>query len=1085
MIKYNNNTIYDWYFDTSNLIKVYRNNAVCYYKVISSGDTPTFDVCYAVVDDISQYQETEFEDVFDKATEKWYKLNNLNQYEEYGVYGEGRNITYYEGKLTIDDGYEYEWNGSSWTNLGEVSGSSRVPQGYIELTYVETPKESSNKFIIPYEKQPYYKYSFEFTPINFWSSSYYAKLCEDEKDDSFFHIFKLDNGWGTQFYRFENFYQNYNFDTRSGRPMAGEYTVYEGVRSKMSFNLSGYTLGQGAIISVENEGYETFTGVSTTIVSSTYNPTYGVDDLYMFCGSENTYGKTPNMKFHNFKIETSGGTAVYDYLPCKRESDDKVGIYDVVHNEFYSPSAFTLTAGDEASHTEYPMYYSEKSDPLDNLTFNTMEAAEEYAYNNCVYDGMKAIINGDRYYFDSTDENGWVKVTEYYKVEDVTPNGASGWTIANSATYNPDSSYYDDFDLETTSTSNSYKIAKVTIFGYDHFTYYLRTYHGYSASYGYAMATNVDEVSTPPSTMSYNSSSAITNTYYWSKYPKSAVNLSNYRRVTYNNLDKTVEHTFYVVFYGRTYSSYKGDATILIPKDQTNENWEQVTFSASSNVASTQKNLYIDNNYSTSGGTQYFYYRWMVGLPSGSHTSYTNYSNYEYCPNVTSSTFTSVAGEQRQVNFAYNGTASKTLSFRLTDGSNVLTPSDTVYYNMTYYNSCGVSSSSSNVTFPRSQNVKVGGRFRFADSSNRHYIYGYSPNISLNTDYYVDNYQSTFDITYTKLSEEAVTITYTTYDPSDVEVPAFKTDITYPYSGGTTSSTTLTSFDVPYTYSYSVSPASNKYSAATQTFTAGQASRTVTFILYPNNREFASVADMEAYAYAWEGMKASVNGTDYKYTNGEWVEQTYTQYEYIMSETGSKQYTYNTLFYPTTAHTIEIRLELTGQSLDWGRILGWSDCNCDSGNNSAGQFRFCTVTNGYQIVVRAGATGGINYRPTIGTGLPLTVRLPLSATSGTYNSGGTDKTLNYNYNSSFPNNLPYIVPLHFFTFGFSGDPRYAANCKIYYVKIFEGNTLVKHYVPSDSDGSPCFYEKVNGEYITNTYSGSSGGTCTLGPEINT
>lgn len=224
--------------------------------------------------------------------------------------------------------------------------------------------------------------------------------------------------------------------------------------------------------------------------------------------------------------------------------------------------------------------------------------------------------------------------------------------------------------------------------------------------------------------MSYNSSSAITNTYYWNKSPKSDVNLSNYRRVTYNNLDKTVEHTFYVYFYGRTYRSYVGNATILIPKEQTNENWEQVTFSASSNVASSQKSLYIDNNNST---TSYWYYRWMIGLPSGSHTSYTNYSNYDYCPNVTSSTFTSVAGEQRQVNFTYDGTTSKSLSFRLVDGSgNVLTPSDTVYYTMTLVNSCNVSLSSPNLTFPRNQYVKVGGHFYFTNSSNRHYIYGYS-----------------------------------------------------------------------------------------------------------------------------------------------------------------------------------------------------------------------------------------------------------------------------------------------------------------------------------------------------------------------
>ena len=122
MIYYNSNTINDWNFGDDNIKKVYRNGVVCYYK-ITSGESPTpvQEPCFAVVDDITQYSETEFEDVYDKATEKWYKLNNFNQYEEYGIYGDGRNITYYEGKLTIDGDYEYEWNGSSWVNLGEVT----------------------------------------------------------------------------------------------------------------------------------------------------------------------------------------------------------------------------------------------------------------------------------------------------------------------------------------------------------------------------------------------------------------------------------------------------------------------------------------------------------------------------------------------------------------------------------------------------------------------------------------------------------------------------------------------------------------------------------------------------------------------------------------------------------------------------------------------------------------------------------------------------------------------------------------------------------------------------------------------------
>lgn len=120
MAKYKNTDINRLYNDGSELIKVYYKNAVCYYKVY----TPTEQTpCFAVVDDISSYTDRDFENVYNNADNKWYKLNNLNAYEEYGVYGSGRTITTYEGKLTVDGDYEYQYSGGSWVNVGEVSGS--------------------------------------------------------------------------------------------------------------------------------------------------------------------------------------------------------------------------------------------------------------------------------------------------------------------------------------------------------------------------------------------------------------------------------------------------------------------------------------------------------------------------------------------------------------------------------------------------------------------------------------------------------------------------------------------------------------------------------------------------------------------------------------------------------------------------------------------------------------------------------------------------------------------------------------------------------------------------------------------------
>ena len=1071
MIKYNSNTINDWNFGTSNLIKVYRNNAIVFYKVSGESPTPEYKVCFAVVDDISQYQETEFDNVFDKATDKWYKLNNLNEYEEYGVYGSGKNITYYDGKLTIDDGYEYEWNGSSWVNVGEVTGSTAsLPDVPFVLNY-NAKQYNASTHTIPYTEGA-------LNAINAVITGNTQNII-DHHENGYIQL------TGSTSAAIRALVGTTNFSRSSSNP-------------NITIICKAYTPGsstEGNILSNRNQSYNwmyrhkstqlRFHGNSeqgSIAVSNTEPNTCSIriDSSRLLKYNNWTQNTTSTVSNFDYGSDSNGGALFSGYYSSSGEYWKGVfyWIYMSLNTLTDEQVQQVIDYNEEGGgQSEYPKYYSEKSDPLDDLTFNTLDEAQTYAYNNCVYDGMKATIGTDRYYFDSEDENGWVKILEYYKVEDVTPSsyGGSGWTISGSSTYNPDSSYYDDFDLETTSTSSSYKIAKVTIYGYDHFTYYLRT-SGFS-NWCYVVATNVDEIQTPPSSMGYTSQSAITNTFNWSKSPKSAVNLSNYRRVTYNNLDKTVKHTFYVYFYGQTYSSYVGNATILIPKEQTNENWEQVTFSASSNVASYQKYLYIDNNYSTNGGTSYWYYRWMIGLPSGSHSSYVSYSNYDYCPNVTSSTFTSVAGEQRQVNFTYDYVSNKTLSFRLTDGSNVLTPSDTVYYNMGYYNSCGVSSSSSNVTFPRSQNVKVGGSFSFNNSSNRHYIYGYQPP-TLGTRYYVDNYQSTFDITYTKLSEEVVAITYTTYDPSDVEVPAFKTDITYPYNGGTTSSTTLTSYDVPYTYPYTVKQTNDKFSAVSQSFTAGQAARTINFTLYPNNREFASVADLEAYGYAWEGMTATVNGTKYQYNNGEWAEYTFTQYEYIQTQSGNYRYDFNTNFYPTTANTIEVKFTFTGNSIDWGRFICWSSCNGDGCDST--QFRFTTVTSNYAIIARKGNASGTQFY-SIGNGETVTVVMPLSSTTYTYNTGSTNTTCNYN-SGTF--SLPSTTPMHIFNLGYANDSTYAANVRLHYVKVYDGNgNLVKHYVPSDNNGTPCLYEIVDGEYIIDTYTSSRHGTLTLGPEV--
>ena len=56
--------------------------------------------CFAVVDDISTYTDRNWKDVYDKKTKKWYKLNNLNEYEEYGIMAKVNSLADKTKKLT-------------------------------------------------------------------------------------------------------------------------------------------------------------------------------------------------------------------------------------------------------------------------------------------------------------------------------------------------------------------------------------------------------------------------------------------------------------------------------------------------------------------------------------------------------------------------------------------------------------------------------------------------------------------------------------------------------------------------------------------------------------------------------------------------------------------------------------------------------------------------------------------------------------------------------------------------------------------------------------------------------------------------
>lgn len=530
MIKYNNNTIFDFNYDTSNVIKVYRNNAIVFYKVSGGSPTPEYKVCFAVVDDITQYQETEFDDVYDKATKKWYKLNNLNQYEEYGIYGSGRSVTTYKGKLTIDEGYEYEWNGSEWVNVGKLIGTSKIIKSpeYIERTstyngycsLLEYLTEDT-KFIIKHRQ------------TNGGGGRIIGDYNSNDHDDWRFFFFS-----STLYYDFITERKLTNKSIPMSEPEEWEVGNYY-----IKDTASGVNL------------------ITSTPQTFSSRP----DHLYIYHSggvgageSGYDYGQIWYIKIYKNNV------LVRDFIPWT-DMNGNYGLYDKVNGETVQTTgqmtASTTINDVEVGTLAYPLHYDEKQDPLNNLSFSSLEEAKTYAYNNCVYDGIRATIDGNRYYFDSKDKNGWVKLTEYFTVD-----LNSQWQDSTSyGSLSSDTANYDFYEsFGNYKHSNGKATMFITIYGYANFTFKVRNYS--ESSFDYVVVNNLDDTTVPSWQPSVGSGTASSGKVYYTNKGKSSN--KTWYDVTFNGLD-IGEHII-TVTYGKDGSGHSNDdrGYVAIPKKQ-------------------------------------------------------------------------------------------------------------------------------------------------------------------------------------------------------------------------------------------------------------------------------------------------------------------------------------------------------------------------------------------------------------------------------------------------------------------------------------------------------------------------------------
>ena len=547
MIKYNNNTIFDLNFDTSNVIKVYRNNAIVFYKVSGGSPTPEYKVCFAVVDDITQYQETEFEDVYDKATKKWYKLNNLNQYEEYGAYGNGRSITTYKGKLTIDEGYEYEWNGSEWVNIGEVTGTTAtLPDVPFTVNYNAKNYNSSTQTFAKTNGQ------LADTDVTITSGTLtahdgYVTVATNSRG--------IINGYGNYFNRKDSApnltiiskqrTEGINCHMFANRSSSGSYNwMYRTYSNKLTLHGNSE---QGDI------AVTTQPVIESVRISSNRLATYN-----------NYTDNTSNTK-SNFKYGGTNGSVALFAGYTDRSGEWFVGDFYWI---YMSQTTLTdeqvqqvINYNESGGKSEYPKYYSEKSDPLNDIAFNTLAEANTYAYNNCVYDGMRATIDGDRYYFDSTNANGWVKVTEYFTV-DINSQWKNSTSYGSLSSDTANYDFYESFG--NYNVSNGKATMFITIDGYASFTFKVRNYS--ESYYDYVVVNNLDDTTVPSWQPSVGSGTASSGKVYYTNKGNSSN--TTWYDVTFNDLDGG-EHII-TITYGKDSIGNAGDdrGYVAIPKTQ-------------------------------------------------------------------------------------------------------------------------------------------------------------------------------------------------------------------------------------------------------------------------------------------------------------------------------------------------------------------------------------------------------------------------------------------------------------------------------------------------------------------------------------
>ena len=387
-IKVNNQSIQKIMLGSIPVKRIYEDLQI----VFDTGGTPQ--PCFEVVDVISQ-ASGDYVDVYVNNEAKWYKRNNLNQYEEYGIMpivDDLSTLTYYTGKLAIlnTDVHEYKWNGSTWVDIGAAGSLT-------EYIFMDPP--TSNTYRVSFPIRYYFGEGYKMKIFMYVTGTFSG-------DTGGFLNFSSKSP--IEFNQYSNgFYVDYHNPTSTTSP-----SVYSG-------DYSTRVMAQGAlnnykdtklIFEIENNrvtvtnfdtGTQIYTGGSLATVTGWY------DGLY-----EPVYTQGNNNPSHvaYIQIYDNNGNLVNDLRPKynANPSDvkDTVTWYDsVIDAEYYNDNSYAANYHKESIGDITPVEdYDTKVAPANNVHYNTLEELE---LMECPWVGMIATIGQDNIYYEYTDE-GWV-----------------------------------------------------------------------------------------------------------------------------------------------------------------------------------------------------------------------------------------------------------------------------------------------------------------------------------------------------------------------------------------------------------------------------------------------------------------------------------------------------------------------------------------------------------------------------------------------------------------------------------------------------------------------------------------------------